>query len=235
MSLLDYKIINNGDSAISIHFKQQSSELLIRQMITIESLIKQQLKCSILELIPSYQSITIIFLPLKLSKKLLIKKIENLLSQPIKASQKESKLIKIPVCYELEFAPDLQSLAQHCKLTTQQVIEKHSQANYLVHMLGFLPGFLYLGGLDPLLACPRKANPEISVPAGSVAIGANQTGIYPVSSPGGWHIIGQTPLRLFNPQEANPVIASPVDRIKFIPISMTDFVAFKKNNQLDPL
>ena len=135
------------------------------------------------------------------------------------------KLIVIPVCYEEEFAPDLHHVATHCKLSKDALIEAHTRETYLVHMLGFLPGFLYLGGLNPHLYCPRKTTPATNINPGSVAIGGNQTGIYPVASPGGWHIIGRTPIALFCPEAKQPFIASALDKVNFVAISRAEYQA----------
>lgn len=137
-------------------------------------------------------------------------------------------MIEIPVCYDKEFAPDLSYVANYCGLTEAQIVSLHSEPEYLVHMLGFLPGFLYLGGLNQQLYCPRKTTPAKAISTGSVAIGGQQTGIYPISSPGGWQIIGRTPLKLFNPDNSEPAIASPLDKIKFVPIIKQVFKQIEK-------
>ncbi len=138
--------------------------------------------------------------------------------------QKNSKTIQIPVCYEKPYAPDLNSLASFLDITPNELVERHTSGSYLVHMLGFLPGFLYLGGLDESLHYPRKNTPSINISKGSVGIGGQQTGIYPVESPGGWHIIGRTPLTLFDANRSNPTIAEPLDEIKFYAISSDEFI-----------
>ncbi|WP_187174974.1 5-oxoprolinase subunit PxpB [Algoriphagus sp. AK58] len=130
---------------------------------------------------------------------------------------------EIPVCYHEEFAPDLILLAEQKKLTPSQFIELHSCVLYRIHFFGFLPGFFYLNGLPEILHTPRKSVPILSVPRGSVAIGGGQTGIYPGESPGGWHIIGRTPISLFDPVTDPPVWAQPGDRIKFRAIRLEEF------------
>jgi KipI family sensor histidine kinase inhibitor len=129
----------------------------------------------------------------------------------------------IPVCYGGDLGPDLGDVAAHCGLSTERVIELHSAPEYLVHFLGFSPGFPYLGGMPDVLAMPRLPNPRVRVPAGSVAIGGRQTGVYPLTSPGGWRIIGRTPLRLFTPDADPPALLGMGDRVRFIPISRADF------------
>jgi KipI family sensor histidine kinase inhibitor len=129
----------------------------------------------------------------------------------------ESRLVKIPVRYGGEFGPDLADVARHSGLTPERVVEMHAGAEYLVYFLGFAPGFAYLGGLPAELATPRLSAPRKRVPAGSVAIGGNQTGVYPIESPGGWRIIGHTDAKLFDPSAAEPVLLRMGDRLRFVP------------------
>lgn len=132
------------------------------------------------------------------------------------------------MCYQGAYAPDLESLAEYCNLSPADVIQQHTQNNYLVNMLGFLPGFLYLSGLADPLNCPRKEMPSLKISAGAVGIGGNQTGVYPVESPGGWHIIGQTPISIFSPAAKQPFIAQPLDKIRFVPIDIEKFQQLKR-------
>jgi len=129
----------------------------------------------------------------------------------------ESRQIEIPVIYGGEAGPDLEEVARHHQLTTRQVVELHASADYVVYFIGFQPGFPYLGGLDKRLHTPRRAEPRVVVPAGSVGIGGSQTGIYPLASPGGWQLIGRSNLQLFNPQHQPPTVLRPGDSIRFVP------------------
>nr|WP_208092926.1 5-oxoprolinase subunit PxpB [Cronobacter dublinensis] len=129
----------------------------------------------------------------------------------------DARRIEIPVVYGGDGGPDLADVARHAGLSEKQVVEKHSQMDYVVYFIGFQPGFPYLGGLAPELATPRRAEPRLSVPAGSVGIGGSQTGIYPLPTPGGWQIIGHTPLALFNPQKNPPGLLAPGDTVRFVP------------------
>lgn len=129
----------------------------------------------------------------------------------------------IPVCYGGAFGPDLDAVASHCGLAVEAVIARHAAADYRVAMVGFAPGFPYLLGLDPTLAMPRRADPRQRVPAGSVAIGGNQTGIYPAQLPGGWQLIGRTPLRLFDVTATRPALLAAGDRVRFRAIDEAEF------------
>ncbi len=141
--------------------------------------------------------------------------------------QEEARLVEIPVCYGGEFGPDLEAVAAAHDLAAAQVVQRHCRPRYLVYFLGFQPGFPYLGGLPPSLAMPRRETPRASVPAGSVGIAGPQTGVYPFATPGGWQIIGRTPLRLYDPDRQPPALLSPGDRVKFVPITLSELVAFQ--------
>lgn len=133
------------------------------------------------------------------------------------------RTIEIPVCYESNFAPDLEAVANHCGLSPNELIDRHRKAHYQVRCVGFTPGFPYLSGLPKELAMPRRATPRTRVPAGSVAIGGSQTGIYSLPSPGGWNLIGRTPLCLFDPQRERPALLRIGDRVRFRAINAEQF------------
>jgi KipI family sensor histidine kinase inhibitor len=220
-----YRMVENGDSAITLLFDLPPSEQLTKMIMQLSYLLKRRfIEISALsELIPAYNSLTICFNPLKLSVQSLKLSLDELLLEDLTGYVYQARLIEIPVCYHQSLAPDLDYLASYAGINHQEVIAKHTKPEYLVHMLGFLPGFLYLGGLMPELFCPRKQVPQLRISPGSVGIGGDQTGIYPVASPGGWHIIGQTPLNLFAIDLEKPFIAAPLDRIKFVEISLAEF------------
>jgi inhibitor of KinA len=148
---------------------------------------------------------------------------ERLATLPAVEEWPASRLIEIPVCYGGEFGPDLEDVAARVKLSAAEVIARHSAAEYTVLQLGFAPGFPYLDGLPEELAVPRRDTPRVAVPAGSVAIANRQTGIYPVTVPGGWNLIGRTPLKMFRPDQEPPVLLQPGDRVKFRAISASEF------------
>lgn len=131
--------------------------------------------------------------------------------------------IPIPVCYGGEFGPDLLEVAAYHNLSAEEVIALHSGGDYRVYMIGFTPGFPYIGGMSSQLASPRRSTPHLKIPAGSVGIGGKQTGIYPLESPGGWRIIGRTPVNLFNPYESPPVFLQGGNRVSFVPITPEEF------------
>lgn len=147
----------------------------------------------------------------------------------IKTKGLPDRIWEIPVCYESEYGTDLGSLALAKHLRVNDIIELHSQPLYRIHFFGFLPGFMYLNGLPEVLHMPRKSVPDRSVFPGSIGIGGSQTGIYPMESPGGWHIIGRTPIKLFEPDQSPPVWASIGDRIQFVRISSEEMSELLEN------
>jgi KipI family sensor histidine kinase inhibitor len=138
-------------------------------------------------------------------------------------SAQPPRQVAVPVCYGGEFGPDLEEVASRCGLPAAEVVARHTAAEYRVYMLGFSPGFAYLGGLDPVIAAPRRDTPRLKVPAGSVGIAGMQTGIYPLESPGGWQIIGRTPRRLFRPERAEPCLLAPGDTLRFVAVEPEAF------------
>jgi inhibitor of KinA len=136
---------------------------------------------------------------------------------------RQPRAVEVPVCYDPQFALDLETVAQHCDLSPNEIVERHAAARYQVRCVGFIPGFPYLSGLPSTLATPRRATPRTAVPAGSVAIGGGQTGIYPLVSPGGWNIIGRTPLRLFDVEREPAVLLAAGDRVRFVVITPEEF------------
>ena len=135
-------------------------------------------------------------------------------------------VVEIPVCYGGSYGEDLKDVAAHAGLTEEEVIKLHSSVDYNIYMLGFLPGFPYLGGLDPKLFTPRLDNPRTKIPEGSVGIGGEQTGIYPLESPGGWRLIGRTPLKLYDPDREQPFLYQAGDYIRFVPITAEEYEAY---------
>ena len=179
---------------------------------------------AITEVVPTYRSATVHYRPEVLS----YEELKHLLAPLAQGSAEEAEelpVVEIPVCYGGEYGPDLLEVAQHCSLTPEEVIARHTAPTYRIYMLGFTPGFPYLGGMDPSIAAPRRKEPRIHIPAGSVGIAGEQTGVYPIVSPGGWQLIGRTPLRLFDPQKEQPILLSAGAGIRFVPI---DEEAFRK-------
>ncbi|SEN89692.1 sensor histidine kinase inhibitor, KipI family [Amphibacillus marinus] len=216
-------IYPEGDHAIHIRFKAQIDPALNARVHDLTARLRTAAIIGVQTIIPSFRTITVVYNPLLIKLAKLISQVEPLLKIDLSTSAKPKKIITIPVCYDKAFAYDLAELANYNKLSIDEVIKRHSQTNYLIYLLGFLPGFAYLGGLDPQLAMPRLDSPRVKIPAGSVGIAGHQTGIYPVESPGGWRIIGRTPIELFSMEREQPMLYEPGDYMRFIPIDKNQY------------
>lgn len=177
------------------------------------------------EWVPAYASLTIYYDPLSTAYKELMSILEELLRNSGDLEcRTENRLIEIPTLYGDEWGVDLEFVAQYNQMSIDQVVKIHSAGLYRVYMLGFAPGFPYLGGMSERISAPRLENPRMQIPAGSVGIAGNQTGIYPLASPAGWRIIGRTPIKLFNPErKENPILLQAGDLIRFVPITREKF------------
>lgn len=186
----------------------------------------------VVDVVPAYATVTVFYEPSKFAGEAppyeaVCEFIGACAKRGPAAKAHAPRRIEIPVCYGGELGPDLGEVAAHAKLTEQDVVLLHSKADYLVHAIGFTPGFPYLGGLPKALRVPRRDTPRARVPAGSVAIGGSQTGVYPVESPGGWRIIGRTPLALFRADREPAALLRPGDLVLFRPISAEAFASWK--------
>ncbi|MFW5791017.1 MAG: 5-oxoprolinase subunit PxpB [Bacillota bacterium] len=217
-----------GDKAILIEFDYKISEEINERVRRLDIAINQHLVDSIIETVPAYHSILVYYNPLLVDSKELISKLKSLEESKSEDEIPEPRQLDIPVVYGGEFGPDLKYVADHNNLTPEEVIKKHTSGRYRVYMLGFTPGFAYLGGLSDQLAAPRHNNPRGKIPAGSVGIAGSQTGIYPITSPGGWRIIGRTPLELFKPDSDQPFLFKQGDIVNFKKIDKADYQKIKK-------
>ncbi|MCJ7695707.1 MAG: 5-oxoprolinase subunit PxpB [Anaerolineaceae bacterium] len=211
-----------GDSAYQITFSENidpSSNLKVYQLDRWLNL--NQLE-GFVEAIPSYSSLLVLYEPAAVSPAKMVAWINERINTCSWDQELSTRLIEVPVVYGGIHGVDLEAVAKTHSLTSEDVIQRHSQVEYTVAMMGFSPGFVYLSGMDESLATPRLASPRMNVPPGSIGIAGNQTGIYSIQSPGGWQLIGQTPISLFDPQSANPFYFSPGDRIRFKPISLAE-------------
>jgi KipI family sensor histidine kinase inhibitor len=212
-----------GDRGLLVEYGDVIDPDVNNKVRSMAIIMEKESSKSVIETIPTYRSLLIIYdpavtNPTKLEKEILA--LEERISQ-IKIPPPDT--VEIPVCYGGEFGPDIQFVADHNSITKDDVIRIHSGAEYQIYMIGFTPGFPFLGGLPKELHTPRLETPRSFVPERSVGIANNQTGIYPLASPGGWQLIGKTPLRLFAPEHSNPFIYKVGDRIKFKPISAEDY------------
>ncbi|WP_273851597.1 5-oxoprolinase subunit PxpB [Guptibacillus spartinae] len=212
-----------GEAAVKCCFHEDISTALTYNIQAFCKKLVHQKHVGISEWVPAYDSVAVYYDPWKLS----YEEITNVLvpiANEMDAHEKKTKtVITIPTVYGSDYGPDLENLAAANKLSTKKVINLHTKRHYLINMIGFLPGFPYLSGLDERIAMPRLESPRQSVPAGSVGIAESQTGIYPLDSPGGWNIIGRTPLKLFDAEKEEPFLFEQGDYLQFTAISEDEY------------
>ena len=215
---LSYK--RYGEYAILIEWPKRINEAIFLDLSAFKIAIELQLNKNIKTVLTAYNSIVVIYKPaenLKLNDEVALLKLYYSKKQILKS--KPRRIWRIPVCYDLSYGIDLKGLSEIKKMSANDIIKRHCTPNYLVYFKGFLPGFVYLGGLDPLLFHPRKEKPRLRIAQGAVAIGGEQTGIYPNESPGGWNIIGNSPIRFFDVKKEKPCFARNGDYLKFYEIN----------------
>lgn len=213
----EYNLLS--ENAILISFEQVISKEVLFQVMALDKAVNEEQIYGVIETVPAYASLAVYFDPLVWEMNDLIKRIKTLeIKTSTQTTELNNKTWEVPVCYEAEYAPDMEKIINHSGLSRQEIIEIHSGKDYLVYMLGFLPGFIYLGGLDRRLHIPRKEVPDLTTASGSIAIGGNQTGIYSLESPAGWNIIGRTAMSFFNPKSNTPFPIKQGDKIQFTPI-----------------
>ncbi len=223
------KLIAASDSSLLIVFGDVMSPALHARVMSLFFALRRRNDPRIRNLHPAYASLLIDFDPLRLTHDELSSLVQQLApAQDASALDRPANIVTIPVCYDVEFGPDLLEVARHAGLSPEEVVRLHSSPTYLVSFLGFSPGFAYLGGLPEALHTLRLATPRPLVASGSVGIAGSQTGIYPSDSPGGWRLIGRTPWRMFDPQAASPTRLQPGDSVKFSPIDRVTFDALQR-------
>ncbi len=226
-----------GDQALMVELGDAINESTHRRVQTAWRALAAEPLPGVSEAVPAYTSVTLFYDPWQVVRAgapeadivgWLTAKVRERLKDPPKSAKTKPRTVEIPVCYGGEFGPDLARVAAQAKLSPDEVIKRHTRAEYRVHLIGFAPGFPYLGGLPKELVTPRHAKPRMEVPAGSVGIAGEQTGIYPQVTPGGWNLIGATPLRLFQPEENPPVRLQAGDEVKFKPVTPAEFAKLKE-------
>ena len=231
----DYTISPLGDSALLLSFGNTISRKINRNIIAIANHFTQKPFCGLIDIIPAYSSITFSFNLYAISIKIIkngtvfdcVKQQVEQEMGNIKATEsKIAELVEIPVCYDPELGNDMASIMSATSLSEASIIQHHSAKKYYVYMLGFLPGFAYMGEVDDHLTLPRKMNPA-KVKAGSVAIAGKQTGIYPLDSFGGWNVLGHTPVKIFNYLNAAPCYLKAGQEVKFYPVSLAEYRQFQ--------
>jgi len=226
-----YQIYSLGDSAITLDLGNVIDEKKNQKVLAMQRLLQKDRFAGICELVVGYSSITILYDAYLVAQKnkfnstvseFISAKLEKAFNDSADTIQTDGQITTVPVCYDADFAKDLQIVSVTTGLSPQEIVRIHTSQTFYVFMIGFIPGFAYMGELDQRIQIPRKEKPEM-VSAGSVGIASGQTGIYPLDSPGGWHIIGKTPMSLFNKDDEMPVKFSPGQRVQFQSITRKEF------------
>ncbi|WP_110928628.1 5-oxoprolinase subunit PxpB [Bacillus massiliglaciei] len=227
-----YDMTPLGDSAIVVTFGKEINEDTLKRIKGFMKSLEDHPFAGFIECVPAFLNVTVFYDPVHVYTERKKKQtgaetlyetvqqtLETRLSRETEVHEFNSRTIAIPVCYGGKYGPDLGDVARHNGLTAEEVIEIHSQGKYLAYMIGFAPGFPFLGGMSKKIAAPRRSSPRKSIPAGSVGIAGEQTGVYPISTPGGWQLIGRTPTALFLPDENPPSLIQAGDYVEFYPIT----------------
>lgn len=221
----EMRFLSQGETGLVVEFGNEIDPIVNTHVQALSRLIGKEDKQLIEAVVPTYRSLLIYFDPTQVDRVELICKIKKIESElhNVQAEISNTKIVRIPTLYGGEAGPDLEFVANHNNLAVEEVIRIHTSVAYRIYMMGFTPGFPYLGGMSEKIATPRLKTPRISIPAGSVGIAGSQTGLYPVESPGGWQLIGRTPLKVFDPLNQQPFLYSAGDYLQFEPITAEEY------------
>ena len=222
---MSVRIVPAGDSALIVEFDDRIDPAINAEAIALAEAVQAAGYRGVRDVVPTFRSVAIYFDPLIVDYEALIAHIEST-GRSVHRPRETSPVLRIPVCYGGEFGVDLADVAGFASASEAEVVRLHSSATYRVFMLGFVAGFAYLGTVDERIAMPRHATPRVRVPAGSVGIAGIQTGIYPAETPGGWRLIGRTPLKPFDLRRAEPFLMKAGDAVQFYPIRRTEYDAW---------
>jgi inhibitor of KinA len=224
---MNARFLSAGDSALVVELGDRIDRTLSDNVLRLNATIRSEALSGVVETVPTFRSVMVYYDPRVTTRAKLEQGIKGLLDRE-HSPRSTSRLWRVPVCYQDEFAPDRAEVARLTGLTPDKVVALHSGTQFHVYMLGFLPGFPYMGDLPKDLALPRRADPRLRVPAGSIAIATSLTAIYPYESPGGWHLIGATPIRLFDAERPRPALFAAGDAVVFQPIDADRFASIRQ-------
>jgi inhibitor of KinA len=213
--MADLRFVSAGDAALLIELPASLDRETSARAVALALSVGERCRNRLLDVVVGYCSVTLYFDPLAVDPPWLEAEVLAAAASLPRGAAAEGRLLDVPVCYGGEYGPDLPDVAAHARLSEEDVVTMHARVTYHVYMVGFIPGFAYMASVDPRIALPRRATPRERVPAGSVAIAAGQTGIYPMETPGGWHLIGRTHVRPYDPARAEPFLFRPGDQVRF--------------------
>jgi inhibitor of KinA len=217
------RFLLSGDSCLVMEFGDEISPELNQMVRRVSVSLAEADVQGITELVPTYRSLYIEYDPLQISLEEMKKRLVEIEGSLSRIDLPPPRIVEIPTLYGGEHGPDLASVAEYHSISKREVVEIHKSGDYLVYMLGFTPGFAYLGGLSERISTPRLETPRLRVPAGTVAIAGRQTGVYPVESPGGWRLLGRTPIKMFDPHKDPPSVLQPYDHVRFVEIDEEEY------------
>ncbi|MEO3678382.1 5-oxoprolinase subunit PxpB [Rheinheimera sp. FR7-31] len=224
MSQVQYHLTIAGENALMLYFDQRIDPAISALVQQACALIKAELTDDVVDILPSYASVLVIFNPFSTDFYRVQAQLQHCLAKLQTGNSHSGKVVELPVYYSEESGPDLALIAETKHISIDEVIQRHQAISYRVYAIGFAPGFAYLGEVDPLLQMPRLATPRAKVPRGAVAIADRQTAVYPASSPGGWNLIGLCPTQMFNPQAEPAMPVAVGDEVRFVAIDKAEFL-----------
>ncbi|KZE64149.1 kinase inhibitor [Fictibacillus phosphorivorans] len=233
---MKFTIAPLGDNSLIIELGLDISREIQQKVKKVSSFFEEKTFDWVIETVPGFTTVAVFYDPLKIQSDTLpyesvCEELKLHLEKLEVEEDSRPRIVEIPVCYGGEFGPDLEEVASHNGLSTEEVIDIHANGEYIVYMIGFAPGFPYIGGMSEKIAAPRRSNPRLKIPAGSVGIAGKQTGVYPIETPGGWQLIGKTPRKLFLPEGETPSLLQAGDQIKFVPISIEEFQRIEEDEK----
>ena len=223
---MNARVIPAGDAALVVEFDEVIDPVVNARVMAVARAIRGARVSGVRDVVPTYRSIAVYFDPLRTDSRQLREMLERAAAADADGEGAAPRAVRVPVCYGDDFGPDLESVAEHAALSADEVVRLHSAGAYRVFMLGFVPGFAYLGTLDPRIHAPRLETPRVRVPAGSIGIAGGQTGVYPMETPGGWRLIGRTPLKPFDHSRPDSFLFKPGGTVQFYPIDRRRFDAW---------